>query len=329
MTEQPQFDIYPHLDKEIKSASKGEGNAGNNIDSLVKDELGYKLPFERLTPEAASWARVELNNNFADGVLGSWKKYEDVIKLTVPDRASEFLNAELAKKVEFFYQIKQGLIQSDETTPDGQNIGQTLKLVAIPWHSFKYHLEDFDHFMWQLRQKQALPGLGEDLISDTILNSIKGGGASDVCYVNPERPSERITAADYLQKKTEEDGIWGLMLMQTSGQPGSSSLSGKSIQDLIYPDHVSLVNGRAKEIRLAGVNVGAMGIFEWLSLTLQENPGEPLRSHSSLLPANRFWVGASTKLHVGLGECAPDRVITTVASANIAIENSGIRLAVG
>jgi hypothetical protein len=243
---------------------------------------------EGLSAEAASWARVELDNNFADGALGSWDRYSARLGQTVPRTAEELLQVSpnLATRFENLYRAKQDLIASNEATPEDLNVGETMKLVLMPWRTLKDNLHRLPEWIKELRDIQGL-ATSNDYFNDDLLAALQNGTEM---YRNPVpgmTSRSYVSAEAYLDHKLTTDGDWGVILAQTSDHAGLKRLvEGPAEQR--SPD--ALTNNGSEHFKVADHDVDHMGILEWLSLTFQEDPSKLSSQDVSWFLANRFEV---------------------------------------
>ena len=278
---------------------------------------------ESLSAEAASWVRVELDNYFADGALGSWKRYSARLSQSVPRTAEELLQVSpnLANKFESLYRARQDLIASNETTPEDLNVGETMKLVLMPWRTLKDNLHRLPAWVNELRSMQGLTTL-PDYFNDDLLASLRHGTEM---YRHPGLPGMTyrlyISAETYLDYKLATDGDWGVILAQTSDRAGLKRLAEVPAEQR-SPD--ALTNNGSEHFKVAGHNVDSMGVLEWLCLTFQEDPRK-LSSADAWLLANRLGI---IDEWVPYGCWNETRVKSSVHRADINKKNISFRLAV-
>ena len=280
---------------------------------------------ESVSAEAASWARVELDNNFADGALGSWDRYSERLGQTVPRTAEELLQVspDLANKFENLYRAKQDLVASNETTPKDLNVGETMKLVLMPWRTLKDNLHRLPKWVKELRDIQGL-ATSNDFFNNDLLAALQNGTEM---YRNPAVPGmtsgSYISAEAYLDHKLTTDGDWGVILAQTSDHAGLKRLvEGPAEQR--SPD--ALTNNGSEHFKVADHDVDRMGILEWLSLTFQEDPSKLSSADVSWFLANRFEVSGVPR--VPFGNWRDGRVKSRLFWADNQYEDVRVRLAV-
>ena len=253
---------------------------------------------EGLNPEVASWARVELDNNFADGALGSWDRYEAHLGQTVPRTLEELLQASpnMSHVLEKLYTARQGLIASNEITPEDLNVGETMKLVLIPWKAIRDNLGRLPEWVKEMRDTQGV-ATQDDYLNDDLLAALQN---DTELYRNPVVPGMTtrtcISAQEYLDLQLTIDGEWGVMLMQTSDDAGLKRMVEGPAEER-SPD--ATTNSGTEHFKVADHNVDAMGIFEWLSLTFQQDPTKLSSEDVSWLLANRFDVDGDPRVPGG------------------------------
>ena len=248
---------------------------------------------EGLSPEVQSWASAELNNNFADGALGAWQRYEGVLGSTVPTNVDELLqtNPNLAPTLTRLHEAKQALAAIGETTPEGLNVGETMRLLVMPWQAISDNRANLGDWVNRMRAIQGIQN--GDYINDDLLAIITG---DQPLYRDAGNPSQLRTSSDYLARKIEQDGPWGVILTQTSDQAGLKRIVEGSDENR-SPD--AMTNTGAGHFEVAGRAVDDMGIFEWLGLTLQEDPTKLSSQDYSWMLANRVEVSGDPRVPRG------------------------------
>ena len=231
---------------------------------------------EGLSPEVASWATADLET-IGSG-MHSWYKYHEQLETTVPTSIAELAanSPNLDQTLARLYEAKQTLIASSEVNPENLNIGETMRLVLVPWQEMRDHIADFDQWVKTLRTAQGAASR-DDYINPSLLSVIQ---SDQPLYRDPASPFQRLTPSQYLDRKIAEDGPWGVALTQTSPQAGIDRLKGKS------PDE--LTENGTRHLEVAGQMVDSMGVFEWIALTLQEDPKQLSAQDYSWLLANRI-----------------------------------------
>ncbi len=313
------FDLYPGLDADLDAAyerniaqgtASPEDVATSGLAAVVQEAL-VKAPVpssETLNPEASLWAVEELMP-----VLTSWKRYDTHFSSFMPDMSDISRNPHYAETISSLYEAKKALTDSGDLTPEGLNVGETMHLVLVPWREMKARLSDFGGWLEGLRETQGLP---KDYINDQLLTAIQ---TDQAIYRTPNLPDQMISMSTYLDRKIEQDGSWGIMLAQTSDEAGIDVLKGQS------PDQLT-ENGE-KDFKVAGQQVDAMGIFEWIALTLQENPRMLSSKDYSWLLANRFTDSSGGPL-VPFGCWDVGQVGSFLNDADYQYDNTRPRLAV-
>lgn len=280
-------ELYPGLDYELEAAYKRnigapadeESISVTGLEAVVKESGEPSL-------EVKEWAYPQLEQ-----ALGAWQIYEDQL---VPPRSTEQLKEEHPKfkeTLDRLHSAKKALNLYEEPTPENLNLGDTMNLVLVPWAAIERNLGSFESFDEELRLAQG--EVKNDWIDPNFLEAIKNDAPM---YISTELSSGNlIRPREYLQQKIAFDGPWGIILAQTSNKPGLAGLNRES------PDQMTANGITQLSIDVGkGLSVGAMGIFEYLALTLQQNPRSLSRvtgnqgnkqGDRSWLPANRFYLG--------------------------------------
>ncbi|HYH35965.1 MAG TPA: hypothetical protein VD706_00520 [Candidatus Saccharimonadales bacterium] len=270
-------------------------------------ELLQPSPSTAIGADAEGWIRTELEGTNGGGALSRWRKLEGLLDAAVPADTDSFLEQGgmyLEAKLGKLARAKQALTESGEKTPSGRNVGETMHLVLIPWHVYKMKLEaahtddawsriSFERWMYSLVQQRKDMDYGIEV--DHASNRPNGSGMHTAfeqdyaIYRNPENPSEHLSFTNYLTGRMFEDGPWGIMLAQTGKNGVYVPPDG--------PRNADNYTAQGKEnFQVAGYNVDALGILEWLSLVCQARKGainSGPNDEYSLLLANR------SRYHVG------------------------------
>lgn len=277
MGSQPDFDIYPNLDRDIQSARavSDEEIATDALKNVIEVADLDNPTLEDLPEDIERWARQELTH-----ALGQWQQYSEIFDNydTSLPRSLEELELDcsnLVEKMRWLHAARISLF--GEQNSYGGFVGETMHLVLIPWRLYDRSQADllsfnggFEHFVAKLRDRQGLIGKS-DYIDQQLAEAID---TQSEIYFDPDDHTRLISTQDYLEKKITSDGLWGVMLMQTSNIPGA--LTGL----VLDPKSPREINGNGHLV-LQKTNVDAMGIYEWLALTLQENPREISKCRSS------------------------------------------------
>lgn len=298
MTNPPQsefsFNLYPGLDADLEAAYERniatglvspEDMATSGLAAAVQQNVGNvaKNPASPITPEAKAWAEEELNN-----ITNTWFNLEIALGMKVP-YDMEQLSAQhtnLEQTLQRLFSAKQALIASNEVTTAHENIGETMKLVMVPWKAMLNNLPRFDDWLRQVRTAQGITA--NDFINLDLLEAVEH---DESLYRNPHAAGGRMSAGSYLEQQISEHGNWGVMLVQASNQAGVRSLIGKSPDELTNRGEDNLIVG--------GRRVDALGIFEWIALSIQENPRELSPNDYSWLLANRLTLDDSPYVPTG------------------------------
>ncbi len=331
------FGLYPELDQELTDIYRRNIEHGVANGDIVGDDAlaaavhnAVATSATELAPSTASWARAELDTDFEGGACWAWKLYETLPGIHVPSNLEELLDQgtpELAQTVERLHQAREALIASGETTPDGFNVGETMKLKLVPWQAMRDHIGDFDTWVKTLRDTQGV-ATSDDYFDSTLLEHIK---ENKLLYRDPNTPMAATTTAlpaisvqAYLDRKIEQDGPWGIMLVQTSEEAGLDRLVQGSEEER-SPN--ALTNSGAGSFEVAGQQADGLGIFEWIALTMQVDPKTLSPTDVSWLLANRF-DDTSGEARVPLGYWEDGRVYSDLDWADDQDDNIRPRLAV-
>lgn len=284
------FDIYPGLDQELDDAYRRNvenGVAANiatgGLAGVINDTLQRSQPELTYSPEFTTWVDQEL-----DGIRSSWFPSAYGI-LDLQGTSQELLSTrpEMAKTLHRLFEAKAALTASGETTPGGENIGDTMHLTLLPWRAIRDSTTQPMLLVNNLRQLQGIT-TSKDYINDDLLNAIK---QQEPLYRDPEGSGQLLSANEYLGKRIAKDGDWGFILTQTSKEAGLASIRGKSPYDLTS-------NGRT-ELVVAGHRVDGLGIFEWLTMSLQHDPRELSPEDLSWMLANRLNLNGVARVPCG------------------------------
>jgi hypothetical protein len=285
-------ELYPGLDAELDAvyernvtegrATPAEDVAVSGLESVVEQQLQPRPP-EALPEEIRQWAVRQLMP-----ANKAWGKFRTSLEHPAPFQLHVFANQEphdFGEVIQRLHKAQEILTGSGLKTPEGLSIGETMKLVLIPWQDFRNQIGQgtFQDWVKQFRRAQGINN--EDYFNDNLIAAIE---MNKPMYRNPDQPGQILTPRTYLNKKIEEDGAWGIMLVQTSEQAGLESILGKSPDELTgdgaanYQIADTLGSGEA-------CSVDALGVFEWLALSFQEDPSKlSATTDYSWLLANRL-----------------------------------------
>lgn len=230
--------------------------------------------------EIGTWAERDLAE-----ALDGWQPYTDMLT-GVPRSVNQLQHPNFGETVTRLFEAREALRQSGETTPEGTNVGDTMKLAVIPWQDILNNLQQFDTWVESLGSAQDVTDAY--YIGPRPLEAITG---NQPFYRDPNDPTTLITASEYLREKIEKDGPWGIMLAQTSNDAGLASRLGQSPNALTE-------DGEA-HLEVAGYQVDAMGIFEWIALALQRDPSKLSSEDYSWFLANRSLAGGAPQVAYG------------------------------
>jgi hypothetical protein len=303
------FDLYPGLDSELDDAYRRNVEGGiatpdtavSGLAAVVGNSL-HDPDRLKVTPEVSDWVSEEL----LPSTLTGWMRYADKMGLdtirTALDTQSidEFIQPQnRAEAFSELFKAREDLIEADERTPNGDDVGESMHLVLIPWHSFRDNLDRLDEWMKEMRSTQGIASR-DDYFDSSLLQALKDETPMYRSTKTPlggigNTPQQWVSAREYLNERIDSDGAWGVMLAQTSDDAGLRYLVEDTPDDERSPD--ALTDNGSYHFRVAGHYVDAMGIFEWLALTLQEDPSTLSSQDLSWLLANRLAVNG--------GPCVP------------------------
>ena len=277
------YDLYPGLDADLEAAlarniatgaADPEQVAIAGLASVVGKVINQPRNIE-LAAEVTEWGNSELLNAGA-----SWMKYVAVLGSLSLNNSNTLRESHknLDATILRLYEVRNLLLQTSHETTMGTPIGETMKLVLVPWQHFKDQLAN-KQLRPMLRQMRREQQAGQDDVNDAFLSDIYEGKA---IYYDTTMPGSRMTASSYLNMKIAQDGPWGVMLAQTSNEAGTEQFNGKS------PDDLTITAHGHDNLRLRQERVDQMGIFEWWALTLQEDPTRLSSQDGSWLLANRL-----------------------------------------
>jgi len=288
------FNLYPELDADLEAvyernvalglATEQEETSPGLISTVKKIIESESRPYEpNLSQETLAWAHQDIVP-----ALKSWYKYRpsqlvEGVPLTIDQMLES--NSHLAETLSRLHAVKEYLKATHELTPEGKNIGETMHLVLMPWQAIRSNLSDFSGWMNSMRDQQGTKQ--QDYINPDLLIYIQ----NDMKLYIRSAPGSIQKPSEYLDDKIKQDGPWGVMLVQTSNEAGLKSLIGKSPNDL--------TNNGAGRLKFASFDVDSLGIFEWLALTLQEDPNKLSSKDYSWLLANRLMAGNSPQVPCG------------------------------
>jgi hypothetical protein len=235
------------------------------------------------SPEVSRWAEQELGD-----AIDKWKQYEGML-VRVPNSVDQLIagNPNYAETVSRLFEAREALYNSGEVNPQGTNLGETMHLALMPWQDLRGGLQRFDTWVARLRDQQQIAN-SNDYMGESPLSFIKN---NKPLYRDPENPARLLTPGAYLEAKIASDGLWGIVLAQTSSQAGIQGKMGQSPNQL--------TNNGQEHLKVAGYNVDAMGLLEWVSLSLQEDPRELSNQDWSWLLANFVEVDGGPQVAYG------------------------------
>lgn len=261
MTEVPQneftFDVYGGVDMQLDALYKrnvergivsADDLANRGLSNAVEDRLATLHSSEMSSLDAREWI-----NRGIDRATRQWAQYKPAgmqgFKRPIGNEGFETSLTELVD-------VKKALDKSGAVTPSGRPIGESMSVVAIPWQYFKDSLDQLPDAVDKLRSMQGAR-IPDALFA--IENVIK---SNQPFYIDWSAPEVLSTAREYLNRRIARDGSWGLGLMQIGEDAGIRTRNSRASAD-------DITNNK-RSFTVAGQNMGDLGIFEWLALTLQE-----------------------------------------------------------
>lgn len=318
MTKQPEFDIYPKLDRDIQVA-RGDQTLVDNLVSEVDNDIAQARVEKEFPKDSETWA-----SNEVAALSVKWDKYkshiasvaDNVIIKSLFDHENTSFSTD---KINRLYQAKKRFLTVNLFLPNQENkrVGEEMDLVAIPWQEYWGHIEDTHFVDWlaDLRKTQGIAA--EDSIDDDLIAAV---WTNKPLYRHPANPSQLISAREYLGYRLSTDGPWGVMLMQTGKGAGYEQMTAQS------PDDLTSLGMRHLEV--AGHAVDGMGIFEWLALTTQENPTNISADDVSLLLANRLIIEDKAQVPCGYFNRSMNRASIPLGDASKPSPTAKPRLAI-
>src|SRR5579884_1729291 len=169
---------YPRPEQEPTSPWSGFSDEART--ALSRTAMGPSPADQLLTPDGGAeehisrevrlWAEEELENS-----LTAWGRYIGTLQIfNMPHTMSDIVesNPNFIRAVNRLHEAKQALAMSNEVTPEGQNVGETMHLALIPWQEMKNNLTDFDNWVKTLRDAQGI-ATTDDYINDNLLEAIR------------------------------------------------------------------------------------------------------------------------------------------------------------
>lgn len=295
--EQPLHSQLDGLSEEAKN-SLAEIDPINDVDEIL-----VHMPNPEVRSAFESWAESQLTH-----ALDGWNQYSSkIVNLQLPDLLEQLNNRQpnLLDKLDRLYNAKLALSRSIDLTPDNNIVGATMNLVLIPWGLFdsciRWKNNDFNELLKLFRGAQG--SYWKDNFTTGLLSTLT---SDKPIYRQLNSPTYLVSAHNYLEERILKDGRWGIMLAQTTGQPGTKSMEKVKTSTLL-----SSANQR---LSLEGKYVDAMGILEWLAMTIQENPNRISQTGGWLL-ANRIEVAKEVCVPYGF------RTLNTI-NTYLSVENA-------
>ncbi len=252
---------------------------------------------EELADPVMQWARTELEGGEGDkGVFVRWEKYADLLDDDVPASVDDMLEQGpgLANTLQRLFKAKQALTDSRELTPSDINIGETMHLTLVPWQTFESlfregqqgSLNTLERWVNTcLQRRQGISNgfqISDRRLTDSDVPFAKAFFEDAAMYRDVAQPSKLLRVSEYLTAKIARDGAWGLILTQRGQSDGYYGYDASN-RPQFAGDWTN--NGKA-HYRIAGYDVDAMGVYEYIAHVLQEDQLD--QNMSILLLANRL-----------------------------------------
>ncbi len=317
------FDIYPGLDADVEAAYTRNVEAGLAEPGVIAQDGLVTAVNNTLNPPAdpnTAYAHAENIPVWAESSIerahDKWDPYKNVLS-TPPPNIYELLEGDsrLDLRIRSFDRFREEVNNTSEVTPNDEALH--MRIVLIPWKDMRDNLSTFDQFVKQLSQAQG-KATSDDYINENLLAAIKN---DHPLYFQDIQAGNRhtVSATEYLDDRIKRDGPWGVMYAQINDQAGLKSLVGKSPDDL--------TNRGRENLRVLGAPAGRLGIFEWIALSLQEDPSTMSASVDySWLLANRLEVNGEA--YVPCGRWSDGPVRSYLDGAGVRRDNTRPRLAV-
>ena len=285
------YDLYPGLDADLVAAlarniANGAADqaavATAGLAAAIGNTISQSQPTaEWESPVVEQWAESELST----ATLG-WRRYFSSPMATV--ERPNLMTSHVAT-LNRLYNAQQALLESGEkTTRSGYSIGQVMHLTLVPWQQLSDNLDQLPEWIKSLREYQG-GSFDNDYFHTDLLEQLQN---DTPIYRNPKAANQNLagnstepqwlSARQYLTQRLEEDGPWGIVLIQNTEDAGISSLADKSPDDLTAQG-----NGH---FEIAGQQVDGLGVFEYLALTMQHDGYSFSTNNRSFMLANRLLV---------------------------------------
>jgi len=303
--------LYGRLDTELLRAQTknrqqpaSPATAGDALGALVAQRLLEDMTVE---PQSArerfeEWAGSEVRraaagwrrNGLASNVPG------DLGVLTERHKTA-------ASALHSLFDATQALEQSQLRTTDGQPAAWNMHLVLLPWRTL------YERELLGLRDQWYVPLSPNPRSSSAQQYSIR----EEISYRVDSKRS--MSVKEHLERKLQQDGDWGMMLVLNPTQE-VDSLQGRAAEQL-----------RTKNpFVIGGYRVDALGFSEWQALMAQEAPDLPRRT-GVWLPANNVQGESRNQMSYGVSNYASFGLFTPSAQQSapdahycLAIEPTGV-----
>lgn len=282
------FEVPKHVSGEIAPNPSETPSTDSLITRLVT--WGEQLPEEDME-DLKNWAEKDII-----GAIDKWKEhagqfpFPEGFNIPADLSALRFYNPNLDVSLGKLCTAKYVLTKFGETegkTPAGQNIGDTMHFVLIPWGLFteelkdlgeaKPHVPELFYRLAKLRSFQNTE-IARSFV-DMDMEIIRNLKAQTANYLFGNDEESTASTSEYLATKHSDDGDWGIALMQTSTHSGLiGSVPKDDPGEGVGRDKISGTH------KIIGFPVNKMGVFEALALFLQER---------ELNIGNDFWLSAN------------------------------------
>jgi hypothetical protein len=265
-----EFSVPMHVIKEIGSVAGDNSKASSLINAPASSEKAGGVEQDK---DIEAWALQNIGE-----AIGKWNgavEFQGTPHWTfrgapVPTdlKSLEADCPDFKKTFSSLCEAKKKLLEFGGKTPSGLNIGETMDFVLLPWRFFSYEmsnwgLEDNPSLYYTLIELQGFNDFNTEIFENLRKDNIR--------YRSSSTPEE------YLEEKIARDGNWGIMLMQTSADPGLDP-----VDEPAYPATLQ----KSRDLRFLGHNISNLGFFEAIAYSLQEK--RAIQHDEAWLPANTF-----------------------------------------
>ncbi len=274
-----EFEVPDHVITELSGTAGDVSQAA----SLISEPAGSEQTEPAARSGTEAWAIQDISEaieSWHEAVMYQGQPHWDFKDNPVPTSFKEFKESHqnFNQKFRALCKAKKDLTEFGETpegrTPEDNNIGDDMHFLLIPW----------GYFAREITQTAANgPSLKSSLIelhgfNDFEMEAVENLKADNVMY---RLGGSALGPEAYLNERIAREGPWGMMLAQTSYDPGLM------VRENTSPSFVSLEDSR--QLSIAGQSVSALGIFEEMAFSLQIDKFDYMAEPDSIwLPANSF-----------------------------------------